>query len=105
MFKLKRIGKSGQPSFRVIVIEKRSKINGRYLEDLGWLNPFSKAYELNKERAVYWLAKGVKPSSVLHNLFLRAKIISGSKIPVHKKALKPKEEKTAAPETKAEAKS
>ena len=34
--KFKRIGKKHQASFRVIVDEKRHKVSGRNVEDVGW---------------------------------------------------------------------
>ena len=46
--KLKRIGKKHQPSYRIVVAEKRSKLNGRYVEDLGWLNPGANELNIKK---------------------------------------------------------
>jgi len=83
--KLKRIGKKHQASFRVIVQEKRTKLNGRFVEDLGWLNPKSHDFNLKKERISYWLGVGAKPTPTVHNLFVRGGVIRAKKIPVHKK--------------------
>lgn len=94
--KLKRTGKKHQASFRVIVNEKRAKVFGRFVDDLGWFNPRTDAFDLNKERVSHWLKTGAQPTPTVHNLFVRAGIVSGAKIPVHKKAKKQKEE-TAAP--------
>ncbi|MEK7624487.1 MAG: 30S ribosomal protein S16 [Patescibacteria group bacterium] len=66
--KLKRIGKKDQASFRVIVAEKRSKINGRFVEDLGWLNPHSDKSKLNLERIAYWIKNGAQPTASIKNL-------------------------------------
>lgn len=88
--KLKKIGKKHQPSFRVIVSEKRSKMGGRCVEDLGWLNPKSKQFNIKKERAIYWLENGAQPTDTVHNLLVRAKVIIGPKKPVH--SLKKKKE-------------
>lgn len=81
--KLKRIGKKHQPSYRVVVTEKRSKLDGKYVEDLGWLNPESKQSNLNKERVLHWMKIGAKPTDTVHNLLVRSEIISGPKIAVH----------------------
>lgn len=83
--KLKRIGKKHQPSFRVVVTEKRSKLDGRYVEDLGWLNPANGEAKIEKERAVYWIKNGAQPTETVHNLLVKSKVITGPKIPVHKK--------------------
>jgi small subunit ribosomal protein S16 len=58
--KLKLIGKKGQHSFRVIVQEKRAKLQGKYVEDLGWFNPHSNQAKLNQERLKYWLNNGAQ---------------------------------------------
>ena len=94
--KLQRIGKKHQPSYRLIVQEKREKLNGRSVEDLGWYNPLLKKYEFKKERVEHWIKTGAKPTDTVHNLLVTAGVISGAKIPVHKKAKK-KEEVTASP--------
>ena len=83
--KLKRIGKKHQPSFRIVVAEKRSKLQGRYVEDLGWLNPRGREFNFDKERAVHWLSKGAQPTDTVYNLFVKAGISSGPKRAKHKK--------------------
>jgi len=83
--KLKRIGKKNQASFRVVVLEKRSKLNGRYVEDLGFLNPKSDEFNINKERVDYWLKVGAQPTDTIHNLLIKNGLIKGAKIAVHKK--------------------
>ncbi len=90
--KFRRIGKKHQPSFRVVVIEKRSKLVGKFVENLGWYNPRDKKFDLNKERVDYWLKNGAQPTDSIYNLLARAQLISGPKKPVHKKAKKSKEE-------------
>jgi len=66
--KFKRIGKKGQASFRVIVSERRSKINGRFLEDLGWFNPHTNKSTINIERVNYWIKNGAQPTTSVKNL-------------------------------------
>lgn len=60
--KLKKVGKRGQKSFRLVVTEKRTKLNGDCLEDLGWYNPVSKKGELKNERVAHWVSEGAKPT-------------------------------------------
>ncbi len=89
--KLKRIGKKKQASFRVVVAERRSKLNGRSLEDLGWSNPRSDTFKVNKERIIHWIGVGAKPTDTVHNLLIKANVIEGAKVAVHKKSKKPVE--------------
>lgn len=104
--KLKRIGKKHQPSFRVVIAEKRSKATGRYVEDIGWFNPRSKEFKINNKRVDYWVKSGAQPTDTVHNLLVRAEAISGPKKAVHAKSKKapaqPAAEATAPAETAAE---
>lgn len=59
------------------------------MEDLGYKNPLTKKVSLNKERILYWLSKGAKPSATIHNLLVAEKVIEGKKINVTKKSKKP----------------
>ena len=90
--KLKRIGKKGQPSYRVVIQPKRSKLNGRFIEDLGWYDPVTKKTKILGERVLHWMKQGAQPTATVHNLLVREKIISLPKIPVHKKFVAKKEE-------------
>ena len=83
--KFKRIGKKHQPSYRIIVAEKRSKMGGDCVEDLGWYDPISKKFEIKKERIAYRLKTGAQPTASIHNLLVKAGVIEGKKIAVHKK--------------------
>ena len=83
-FKLKQIGKKNQRSFRLIVQEKREKLRGLFVEDLGWYNPHTNKVKVNKERVAYWLKIGVQPTDTTWNLFIREGLIKGKKRSVHK---------------------
>lgn len=93
--KLKKIGKKHQPAFRAIVTEKRSKLNGKFVEDIGYWNPHSDQFSLKKERVEHWLKVGAQPTDSLHNLLVRAEIIKGPKIPVHSSSKKSAQENKA----------
>jgi len=93
--RLSRIGKRNQPSFKIVVTDKRnSSTRGRFVEQVGTLNPRTKEKTLKADRIKYWLSVGAKPSPSVHNLFVSEKIIEGKKIDVHNKP-KAKEGKPA----------
>lgn len=100
--KLKRVGKKGQGSFRIVVKEKCSKMVGRFTDDLGWFNPHTDKYELNKERAKHWISMGAQPTDSLHNLLVRAGVLRAGKIAVHSKKKVGEEAKSAVSTTSAE---
>ncbi|MFH0806159.1 MAG: 30S ribosomal protein S16 [Candidatus Brennerbacteria bacterium] len=84
--KLKRIGKKRQASFRVVVMEKRSKLQGRFVEDLGWANPRTDEQKVNAERATHWLKVGAQPTDTAWNLLVKTGVVRGKKIAVHGKS-------------------
>lgn len=88
MLKLQRIGKKHQAAFRLVVGEKRTKLNGVQLEDLGWLSPRLEKFECDKERVSYWLKRGAQATDTVYNLLVEAKIIEGQKRPVRIKSKK-----------------
>lgn len=83
--KLQRIGKKHQPSYRLVVAMKRSKMDGPPVEDLGSYNPFTKTAAFKKERASYWLGVGAQPTVTAHNLLVKEGIVSGAKAAVKMK--------------------
>jgi len=94
VIRLFRVGKKNQPSFKIVVTEKKNPPRGgRFVEQVGFYNPLTKEKVLNKERIQYWLSKGAQPSDTIHNLLVKEGILEARKIPVHKKPKK-KEEKT-----------
>ena len=86
VIRLQKVGKKLTANFRVVVTQKTAAAKRKYLELLGNLNRKSKAVSLNKERILYWTSKGAQLSDTVHNLLVSQSIISGAKIPVHKKA-------------------
>lgn len=94
-----RIGRKNQPSFRIVVTEKRTPPKGgKFLEILGSYNPLTKEKRLRPERIKYWLSVGAKLSPSVHNLLIEEKIIEGKKIASHKL---PKKETSPASRVKA----
>jgi len=83
--KLKRVGKKKQASFRIVIAEKRSKMGGRFIDDLGFFNPHTDKFEIDKEKTSYWLKVGAQPTDSVFNLLVKAEILKGPKRAVHKK--------------------
>ena len=94
VIRLLRIGRKNQPSFKIVVTEKkRSSKSGRFVEEVGFLNPLKKETVVRGERVRYWLSVGAKPSPSVYNLLISEKIIEGKKIKKHKGKKEEKEEK------------
>ena len=81
--RLQRVGKKNQPSFRVVVTDKRNgPQSGKSKETIGWYNPREHTHAIEKERVSYWLGKGAQASGTVHNLLVKNGIIKGKKIDV-----------------------
>lgn len=88
--KLKRVGKKHQATFRIVVQEKREKVNGRFVDDLGFWNPHTNELSIKKEVSRQWMKNGAQPTATVHNLLIKAKVLEGTKkIQLHRKPKKP----------------
>lgn len=90
--KLKRVGKKHQATYRIIVAEKRSKVDGRCTADLGWLDPHANKFSLDAAAAKQWIKNGAQPTDTVYNLLVKAKVLEGKKKVLHKKPEKKKKE-------------
>lgn len=72
--RLRRTGLRGQPSYRIVVADKESPRDGRFLEIVGFYNPRTEPATLDiKEAKVYeWMNKGAQPSESVAQLFKTA---------------------------------
>ena len=84
MIRFQRVGRTNDPAFRIVVTEKRSKPKSRGVEAVGSFHPKTKAIHLRSDRILYWITKGAKPTPRVHNLLVKHKVITGSKIPIRK---------------------
>jgi len=69
--RLRRVGFRNQPSYRIVVAEKESPRDGRFLEIVGFYNPRSdpSMLDMKEDRIYYWLGVGAKASESVTSLF------------------------------------
>lgn len=79
--RLKRIGKSGQPSYRIVVTESANPRDGRAVEEIGTYNPRTKpsTFEVNKEAAQRWLKSGAQPTDTVAQYFVKLGLLKSLK--------------------------
>lgn len=67
---LMRMGAKGKPFYRIVVKEKRSKRDGKYLENVGTYNPMTdpSTVDLKHERIQYWISVGAQPTETVASL-------------------------------------
>lgn len=71
--RLTRMGAKKKPFYRVVVAEKRSKRDGRFVENVGYYDPCRNPADvkLNRERIDYWLERGAQPTETVRSLIKR----------------------------------
>jgi small subunit ribosomal protein S16 len=68
--RLMRVGKTKQPTYRVVVADSRSPRDGRIIEAIGKYGPREdpSRIEIDDEKALGWLRKGARPTEQVQKL-------------------------------------
>ena len=76
--RLRRHGKTKQPTYRLVVADSRSPRNGRFIENIGHYDPRKEPVELvvNVERAKHWSSHGARPTKGLSVLLASASVMA-----------------------------
>ena len=69
--RLKRIGKKRAPHYRIVVMDARTKRDGRAIEEIGKYNPKTEPsfIHVESDRAQYWLSVGAQPTEAVQAIF------------------------------------
>nr|ARO91160.1 30S ribosomal protein S16 [Flintiella sanguinaria] len=73
--RLKRYGRKKQPSYRLVVMNSRTRRDGRAIEELGFYNPITDTTHLNIPRIIQRLSQGAQPSETVKNILSKAKVV------------------------------
>ncbi|RII41781.1 30S ribosomal protein S16 [Galactobacter valiniphilus] len=62
--RLKRFGKMRAPHYRIVIMDSRTKRDGRAIEEIGLYHPTEEPsfISVDSERAQYWLSVGAQPT-------------------------------------------
>jgi|TARA_B110001469_G_C9573807_1_gene284556 small subunit ribosomal protein S16 len=66
--RLKRFGRKGKPSYRIIAIDSRARRDGRAIEELGFYNPMTKETRISIPKVLKYLEVGAQPSETVRDL-------------------------------------
>ncbi|HCQ31169.1 TPA: 30S ribosomal protein S16 [Candidatus Collierbacteria bacterium] len=70
--KLQPTGKKHQRSYRIVVVEGKSKLSGSVLDTIGSYNPHEtvseKKMSVNKDSYQSWINKGAQPTDTIRKL-------------------------------------
>lgn len=82
--RMKRMGRTHRPFYRINAVEKREKRDGKVLENLGWYDPIAtdadKQVHLKAERIKHWLGAGAQPSDTVMDLLAKHGLVDASKV-------------------------
>lgn len=83
MMRFQRVGRKNDPSFRIVVTDKRNgPKSGNAVDQVGSYHPKTKHLILDADKVQKWLSHGVQPSPTVHNLLVSKKLIEGKKVNV-----------------------
>ena len=105
--RLRRMGAKKKPFYRIVVADKRSPRDGRFIETIGTYNPLThpETVEIKLDRAAHWLSKGAQPSDAVARLLRTAGLIdeNGKPLPLEIETEAPADEiaEASAPEEQA----
>ena len=96
--RLARAGSKNRPFFRIVVSDKRSPRDGKFIEKLGTYNPLLPKEDENRvlfdeERVKYWLSKGATPSYKMAIFLSKSNLVEKPPIPEQTKKHLPKVKK------------
>ncbi|GAA1397024.1 30S ribosomal protein S16 [Luteococcus peritonei] len=98
--RLKRLGKIRDPHYRIVVMDSRTKRDGRAIEEVGQYHPKNdpSIIKVDSERVQYWLGVGAQPTEAVVAILKRSgdwQKFSGDKTPEGVDVAPEKEEKLA----------
>jgi ribosomal protein S16 len=75
VIRFQKIGKKQQKIMRLVLQERRSKLNGKVIKVLGWWDPFLKKGNFDKELITFYLNNGSQVSETAQSILKRNKIL------------------------------
>jgi small subunit ribosomal protein S16 len=84
--RLRREGTKNRPYYKVVVADKRSPRDGKFIEIIGTYDPKipGRNSTLNTDRVEYWISKGAQPSDTVRSLIKKNKKAEPTADPVAK---------------------
>ena len=69
--RLKKYGRKGQPFYRIVAMDTRTKRDGASVEELGFYNPITGETYLKFQRIRTRLEQGAKPTETVRKIFVK----------------------------------
>lgn len=71
------MGKSHQPTYRIVVVDSRNPRDGAHIDTLGFYNPRAEppVMQVDAERTKGWLQRGAQPSPAVARILMKLGIV------------------------------
>jgi small subunit ribosomal protein S16 len=81
--RLRREGTKNRPFYRVVVADKRSPRDGKFIEAIGKYDPRAAGenFSLDLNRADHWVQSGAQPSATVASMILKARKKNSTTVP------------------------
>ncbi len=77
--RLRRVGRKGIPLYRIVIADKESPRDGRFVAAIGTYNPRAEKaqdkVQIDAEQAKAWIAKGAMPTDTVRALLVTAGVV------------------------------
>ncbi len=89
--RLKRMGTTKRPVYRLVVADSRSPRDGRFIESIGFYDPLPNpaVVSINADRVQLWLRRGARPSDSARQLLVKEGILAARPFKISPRAETP----------------
>jgi small subunit ribosomal protein S16 len=96
--RLKRMGTTKRPVYRLVVADSRSPRDGRFIESIGFYDPLPNpaVVSIDADRVQLWLRRGARPSDSARQLLVKEGILAARPFKITPRAEVVEPEKAAA---------
>jgi small subunit ribosomal protein S16 len=86
--RLKRIGATKRPVYRLVVADSRSPRDGRFIEAIGFYDPLPNpaVVRIDVDRVKLWMQRGARPSDTARSLLVQQGVLAATPRPVREAA-------------------
>ena len=76
--KLQRVGRKHDPSYRVVVTNRRTgPKSNKHVAQVGTYDAIRKTVNLDKDAILEWISKGAQPTDTVYNILVKNGVIDG----------------------------
>jgi len=76
--RLRRMGAKKAPFYRIVVADSRYPRDGRFIEEIGYVNPMTNPAEvkIDAEKTQQWIKNGAQPTDTVKDILKKQGVLS-----------------------------